>query len=375
VYIWEKEAWPALVWNDEELARPLARASREQGRLIGKMEALGFDLRREAHLRTLTEDVVKSSAIEGAKLDREQVRSSIARRLGMDAAGLVPADRDVEGVVEMMLDATANYAEPLTPERLFAWHAALFPTGRSGMRKIIVGSWRDDRTGPMQVVSGSVGAEKVHYEAPPAERVPSEMKLFLEWFAAPGDTDALLIAGLAHLWFVTIHPFDDGNGRIARAIADMALARSEKTGQRFYSVSAQIRRERNEYYAMLERAQKGELDVTPWQDWFLNSLMRAVEGAGGTLGAVLEKARFWQRLAAQSLNERQIKVLNRMLDGFEGKMSSSKWAKIAKCSQDTAYRDILDLVERGALRKDPGGGRSTRYSLIGASAEAPKDRV
>lgn len=375
MYIWEKEAWPELVWDDEKLAPLLAQASREQGRLIGRMEALGFDLRSEAHLHTLTADVVKSSEIEGEKLDSEQVRSSIARRLGMDAGGLVAADRDVEGVVEMMVDATANYAKPLTEERLFAWHAALFPTGRSGMRRINVGGWRNDQTGPMQVVSGPVGKEKVHYEAPPAERVASEMKQFLEWFAAPGDTDALLIAGLAHLWFVTIHPFDDGNGRIARAIADLTLARSEQTGQRFYSMSTQTRRERNEYYAMLERTQTGELDVTPWQDWFLNCLMRAIEGAGGTLGAVLEKARFWQRFAAESLNERQIKVLNRLLDGFEGKMTTSKWAKITNCSQDTAYRDILNLVELGALQKDPGGGRSTSYSLTSSPAERSKDRA
>ena len=333
------------------------------------METLGFDLRSEAHLRTLTEDVVKSSAIEGETLDSDQVRSSIARRLGMDAGGLVAADRAVEGVVEMMLDATAKYAEPLTEERLFAWHAALLPTGRSGMRRINVGAWRDAQTGAMRVVSGPVGKERVHYQAPPAERVPSEIRQFLKWFASPGDTDALLIAGLAHLWFVTIHPFDDGNGRIARAIADMALARSDQTGQRFYSMSAQIRRERNAYYTMLERTQKGELDVTPWQDWFLNCLLRTLTGAGRTLGAVLEKARYWQRFAAASLNQRQINVLNRLLDGVEGKMTTSKWAKIANCSQDSAYRDILDLVDRGALQRDPGRGRSTSYSLTGSPPE------
>jgi len=347
MYIWEKKAWPALTWDDESLSRLLARVSHKQGRLLGKMEGLGFDLRTEANLQTLTEDVVKSSEIEGERLNSDQVRSSIARRLGMDVGGLVPADRDVEGVVEMMLDATVNHAAPLTSERLFNWHAALFPTGRSGMRKIIAGAWRDDHDGPMQVVSGPVGKETVHYEAPPAERIPEEMEQFLDWFAQPGKIDPLLRAGLAHLWFVTIHPFDDGNG----------------TGQRFYSMSAQIRRERNEYYALLERTQKGDLDITKWQDWFLNCLRRACGGAEDTLGAVLEKARFWQRYAAESLNERQIKVLNRLLDGFEGKLTSSKWAKIAKCSQDTAYRDILDLVERGALQKDPGGGRSTSYSL------------
>ncbi len=342
----------------------LARVSREQGRLLGKMEALGFDLRSEAHLRTLTEDVVKSSEIEGERLDPEQVRSSIARRLGMDIGGLIPADRDVEGVVEMMLDATGNHAQPLTEDRLFAWHASLFPTGRSGMTKIRVGQWRDDNDGPMQVVSGPVGREKVHYRAPPADRVPDEMAKFLRWFEQPGDADPLLAAGLAHLWFVTIHPFDDGNGRIARAIADMTLARSEKTGQRFYSMSAQIRKEHKAYYDTLEWTQKGDLDVTRWQEWFLNCLLRAIEWAQETLSAVLQKARFRERFAREPLNKRQIKVLNRLLGGYEGKLTTSKWAKIAKCSQDTAYRDILDLIERGALRKEPGGGRSTSYSLV-----------
>jgi len=369
MYIWEKHGWPGLHWDAEKLSPLLARVSREQGRLLGKMEGLGFALRSEAHLQTLTEDVVKSSEIEGEKLDSAQVRSSIARRLGMDVGGTVPADRNVEGVVEMMLDATGNYAQVLDAERLFGWHAALFPTGRSGMRKITAGDWRDDRDGPMQVVSGPIGREKVHYEAPAALRVPEEMEKFLGWFAAPGDLDPLLTAGLAHLWFVTIHPFEDGNGRIARAIADMALARTENTGQRFYSMSAQIRRERDDYYRVLERTQKGALDVTGWQDWFLTCLGRAIEGANGTLGAVMDKARFWRRYATESLNERQVKVLNKLMDGFEGKLTSSKWAKIADCSQDTAYRDILDLVERGALQKDPGGGRSTSYSLAGLGQE------
>ncbi len=364
MYLWEKPDWPAFTWIDASLSRLLARVSREQGRLLGKMETLGCDLRSEAHLRTLTEDVVKSSEIEGERLDPEQVRSSIARRLGMDIGGLFPADRDVEGVVEMMLDATGNYALPLTEERLFAWHASLFPTGRSGMTRIRVGQWRDDSDGPMQVVSGPIGREKVHYQAPPADRVPDEMARFLRWFEQPGDTDPLLVAGLAHLWFVTIHPFDDGNGRIARAIADMALARSEKTGQRFYSMSAQIRKEHEAYYETLEWTQKGDLDVTRWQDWFLNCLLRAIEGAQETLSQVLQKARFWERFAKEPLNGRQIKVLNRLLDGFEGKLTTSKWSKIAKCSQDTAYRDILDLIERGALRKEPAGGRSTSYSLV-----------
>lgn len=363
MYIWSRKGWPTFIWNNDALAGLLARVSREQGRLLGKMEGLGFDLRDEAHLQTLTEEVVKSSEIEGETLAREQVRSSIARQLGMDVGGLVPADRNIDGIVEMMLDATGNYATSLTEGRLFGWHTALFPTGRSGMHKILVGQWRDDSGGPMQVVSGPMGRQKVYYEAPPAGRLPDDMARFLAWFEAPGDVDPLVIAGLAHLHFVTIHPFDDGNGRIARAIADMALARADRSAQRFYSMSAQIRIERNDYYTLLERTQKGELDVTPWLTWFLQCLYRAIEGAQETLAAVMNKARFWEQFAREPLNQRQIKVLNRILDGFEGKLTTSKWAKLAKCSQDTAYRDILDLINRGALRKDPGGGRSTSYSL------------
>lgn len=364
MYIWEHPDWPAFTWDETRLALPLAQASREQGRLLGRLEALGFELRGEAHLRTLTEEVVKSSEIEGEVLERDQVRSSIARRLGMDVAGLVPSDRAVDGVVEMMLDATGQATQPLTDARLFAWHAALFPTGRSGMHSIRVGAWRDDSTGPMQVVSGAIGNEKVHYEAPPAARLAAEMANFLDWFERPNTTDPLLTAGLAHLWFVTVHPFDDGNGRIARALADMALARSEKTGQRFYSLSAQIRHERDDYYRLLETTQKGTLDITEWQAWFLGCLSRAIEGAQETLSAVLHKAQFWERFAKTPMNARQIDVLNRLLDGFEGKLTTSKWAKLAKCSQDTAYRDILDLVERGVLKKDAGGGRSSGYSLV-----------
>ena len=367
MYIWQRENWPDLTWDSGRLAALLGPVSREQGRLLGRMQDLGFDLRREAQLSTLTEDVVRSSEIEGEKLDSDQVRSSIARRLGMDIGGLVPADREVEGVVEMILDATTNYTQPLTADRLFGWHAALFPTGRSGLRKITVGNWRDDSSGPMQVVSGPIGRQKVHYEAPSAARIPGDMDRFLNWFEAPGNTDPLLIAGLAHLWFVTIHPFDDGNGRIARAIADTALARSERSTQRFYSMSAQIRRERSDYYTTLERTQRGALDVAPWQEWFLSCLHRAIEGSHDTLSAVLEKARFWERFAQQSLNARQVKVLNRLLEGFEGKLTTSKYAKLTKSSQDTAYRDILELVERVALHKDPGGGRSTSYSLVTSS--------
>lgn len=367
MYIWDQPDWPSLRWDAQQLAPVLARARHEQGRLLGRMESLGFPLREEAVLQTLTSDVLKSSEIEGERLDPDQVRSSVARRLGMDIGGLVPSDRNVEGVVEMMLDATRRFDAPLTQERLFAWHASLFPTGRSGMTKIRAGEWRDDATGPMRVVSGPFGRERVHFVAPPAVHLEAEMAAFLEWFNAGMEGDPVLNAGLAHLWFVTIHPFDDGNGRIARAVADMALARSERSDQRFYSMSAQIRAERNAYYDALETAQKGTTDVTEWLEWFLGCLTRAIDGAQDTLGSVLFKARFWERFATAPLNERQIKVLNRMLDGFEGKLTSSKWAKLTKCSQDTAYRDILDLVERGVFRKSSAGGRSTSYDLAGGS--------
>lgn len=364
MYIWQQPDWRAFTWDQAALVTLLGQVSRAQGKLLGRMAALGFDLRNEAHLRTLTQDVVKTSEIEGEYLVPDQVRSSIARRLGMDVAGLVPADRNVEGVVDMMLDATSRYEEPLTVERLQSWHSALFPTGRSGTHRISVAAWRDDGNGPMQVVSGPIGRQHVHYEAPPATRIQQEIESFLEWFNAPAETDPILEAGLAHLWFVTIHPFDDGNGRIARAIADMALSRADETRQRFYSMSGQIRLERNDYYDTLERTQKGPLDVTRWQTWFLSCLERAIAAAEDTLSTVLAKARFWERFATAALNERQIKVLNRLLDGSEGKMTTSKWAKIAKCSQDTAHRDILDLIERGALQKEPRGGRSTCYSLV-----------
>ena len=364
MYIWQQPEWPAFTWDQGALATPLGQVSRAQGRLLGKMEALGFDLRNEAHLRTLTQDVVKSSEIEGEWLEADAVRSSIARRLGIPIAGLVASDARVDGVVKMTLDATGRHAEKLTAQRLQAWHAALFPTGRSGMSAISVGAWRDDSQGPMQVVSGPMGREKVHFEAPPADRVPREVERFLNWFNSAEETDGILKAGLAHLWFVTIHPFDDGNGRIARAIADMALSQLDQSQQRFYSMSSQIRRDRSNYYRTLEWTQKGELDVTGWQTWFLACLNRTIAAAGDTLASVLAKARFWERFATEVLNHRQIKVLNRLLDGFEGKMTTSKWARIAKCSQDTAHRDILSLIERGALQRDPGGGRSTSYSLL-----------
>jgi Fic family protein len=363
-YIHQLPEWPEFEWAHEKLTRQLAAVRHRQGRLIGRMQALGFSLRQEAILVTLTEDVLKSSEIEGEILDKQQVRSSIARHLGIAAGALLPADRNVEGVVEMMLDATQKFSEPLTDERLFGWHAALFPTGRSGMTRIIVGAWRDDRTGPMQVVSGAFGKERVHYEAPGAGRLDAEMKAFLRWFNEEGDIDPVLKAGLAHLWFVTIHPFDDGNGRIARAIADMALARSEDSPQRFYSMSAQIRLDRKAYYDMLETTQKApDLNITPWLEWFLQCLDRAIGGAEQTLEKVLSKAEFWRRQADARLNDRQRDMINRLLDGFQGKLTSSKWATIEKCSPDTALRDITDLVDQGILQRDAGGGRSTSYSL------------
>jgi len=363
-YIHQLPNWPRFEWNQLGLAKQLAAVRYRQGRLIGRMQALGFPLREEAVLKILTEDVLKSSEIEGEILDRDQVRSSIARRLGVAAAALPPADRNVEGVVEMMLDATQKYKEKLTSERLFGWHASLFPTGRSGMRKIIVGAWRDEKSGPMQVVSGDYGRERVHYEAPIAGRLDMEMQAFLDWFNGKDDTDPVLKAALAHLWFVTIHPFEDGNGRIARAIADMSLARSEDSPQRFYSMSAQIQLERKAYYDMLEATQKGDLNITSWMEWFLGCLDRAFDGADEILGNVFTKAEFWKKHSAVTLNERQRDVINRLLDGFAGKLTSSKWATVEKCSPDTALRDIADLVERGILTKDAGGGRSTSYSLV-----------
>jgi Fic family protein len=363
-YIHELVDWPKFRWSSENLAEQLAAVRHRQGRLIGRMEGLGLKLRAEATLRTLTEEVVKSSEIEGEILNKDQVRSSLARRLGIEIGALTPADRNVEGIVEMIVDATGKYDEPLTAERLFGWHAALFPTGRSAMRKITVGNWRTEGAGPMQVVSGPIGRERVHYEAPVASKLDREMNAFLAWFNGAADgIDPVLKAGLAHLWFVTIHPFEDGNGRIARAIADQQLARSEKSAQRFYSLSAQIQQERNAYYDSLEATQKGDLDITPWLEWFLACLGRAIDGTEAILGSVLLKAKFWKLHEGESFSERQRKILNRMLDGFEGKLTSSKWAALAKCSQDTASRDIDDLLKRNILVKDAAGGRSTSYSL------------
>jgi Fic family protein len=364
-YIHEKVDWPNLKWNDAKLSPLLADVRHRQGRLLGRMEGLGFRLRAEASLTTLTADVIKSSAIEGELLDAKQVRSSIARRLGFDFGGNIKSSRDVEGVVEMMLDATQKYAKPLTAERLYSWHASLFPTGRSGMRRITVGAWRTADIGPMQVVSGPMGREKVHFEAPSANRLEDEVSVFLKWFAAENGIDPVLKSGVVHFWFVTIHPFEDGNGRISRAIADMALARAEGTIERFYSMSTQIEAEKKQYYLNLEQSQKGGVDITSWLEWFLGCLGRAVAGAEDGLASVLRKAKIWDRINSRlSVNERQRKVINRLLDGFEGKLSTSKYAKLAKCSGDTALRDIKNLLDQGVLIQDEGGGRNTSYSLV-----------
>ena len=362
-YIHQLPGWPDLHWRQADLAAPLAAARYRQGRLISRMEALGFPLRQEASLRTLTLDVLKSSEIEGRILDPGQVRSSIARRLRMDIGGLVPSGRDVEGVVDMMLDATRHFDRPLTAARLRGWQAALFPLGSAGRPRMRVGAWRDDAKGPMQVVSGAVGHEHVHYEAPAAGRIDAEMAGFLDWVNRRDGIDPVLRAAGAHFRFVTIHPFDYANDLIARAIADWALARSEASPQRFYSMSSQIRLERKDYYAVLERTQKGPLDITGWMSWFLGCLDRALSRTETALAAVFRKERFWKAHAGAALNTRQRMILNRMQDGFEGKLTSSKWAKLAKCSQDTAQRDILGLMEQGILAKDAAGGRSTSYSL------------
>ena len=362
-YIWQLPAWPQLSYDAAALAEPLAQVHRAQGLLMGRMAELGLAQRAQATLQVLTQEVIKTSEIEGELLNVDTVRSSIARRLGVDIGALAPSDRHVDGVVDVVLDATGHYDQPLSAERLFGWHAALFPTGYSGRMRIRVAAWRDDASGPMEVVSGAVGREKVHFQAPPADTLAAQTDAFLHWFNAAPVGDTLIKAGLAHLWLVTLHPFDDGNGRLSRAVGDMALARAEGASQRFYSFSAQIQRERKDYYEQMEATQKGSLDVTPWLRWFLGCLLRAVQGADVMLASVLGKAQFWQRWADTPLNERQIKLLNRLLDGFDGKLTNAKWAALAKCSADTALRDINDLLARGVLRKLDGGGRSTSYEL------------
>lgn len=365
-YLWEQPGWPHWRFDTSALAEPLARANRALGLVLGRVADVGLPTKTQAALASLTEDVLRTSEIEGERLNVASVRSSLARRLGVDIGALAPADRHVDGVVEMVLDATMHATEELTEERLFGWHAALFPTGRSALQRIRVGAWREDASGAMQVVSGDFATPTVHFEAPPARRLAKETARFLKWANAGTPEDPLLKAGLAHLWFVTLHPFDDGNGRIARAIGDWLLARADQSPQRYYSLSAQIQRERASYYEVLERTQKGTLDVTDWLGWFLTALTRALDAAQHTLDAVLEKARFWHRWAGTPLNPRQIKVLNRLLDGFEGPLTTRKWAALTRCSSDTALRDITELVERGLLERLPAGGRSTGYALVRA---------
>jgi Fic family protein len=366
-YIHELPGWPHFKWSSHTLSAILPAVRCREGKIIGRMQSLGFELQEEANLKTLTHDVVKSAAIEGGQLDPREVKSSLARRLGLDTGGLVTPGRDVEGIVEMMLDAVQNHPKPLTADRLFDWHAALFPAGRSGIHRITTGAWRPKEAGTMKVVSGPLGRETVHFQAPDAERVPKEMENLLAWFNQPPgkapDIDPVLKAGIAHLWFVTIHPFEDGNGRIARAIADMLLARADNSGYRFYSMSSQIESERREYYKQLESQQRGDLDITPWLTWFLNCLDRAFDRAEKTIESVFYKSRIWDYANRQALNERQRLIIGRMLDDFKGYMNTSKYSKIASCSPDTALRDIRELLNRGVLIQNPAGGRSTSYRL------------
>lgn len=371
MYIYEVENWPHFLWDKKRLSELLIQLRHEQGRLLGGMGSIGFHAQAESVLSALTKEVVKSSEIEGEILDQSLVRSSVARHLGIDIGATDPQDKNIEGVVEMILDATQKFDQPLTKERLFHWHSSLFPDGRSGFSKIRVGAWR---TGHVEVVSGRIGNEIVHFEGPSAKRVIHEMQLFLDWFNNEKSLDLVLKAAIAHFWFVTIHPFEDGNGRIGRAIADLLLARSENSSRRFYSLSAQIQKERKQYYAILEKTQKGDLDITAWIEWFFNCLRRSIDGAISTLSKILHKAQFWEELSGTSLNDRQRKIINRLLDGFEGKLTTSKWAKIAKCSQDTAHRDILDLIDRQILRKNPAGGRSTSYSLVDRTSQGSSTR-
>ncbi len=370
-FIHQHKEWPNFTWKSNEIVNLLSEARNLQGRLLGKMETLGFELRNEAQLDTLTLEVLKSSEIEGEVLNSDQVRSSIARKLGIDYAGSVESERDIDGVVEMTIDATHHCFSPLTKNRLFDWHAALFPTGRSGMYKITVADWRKDSTGPMQVISGPMGKEKVHFEAPKSNDIEHEMDNFLKWFESNNNIDLVIKASIAHLWFVTIHPFDDGNGRITRALTDLLLARSDNSTQRFYSMSAQIKLQRKQYYEILEKTQKGDLEITAWIKWFLACLIQTLKYTNKILNKVLFKADFWNNYSATIINERQVKLLNKILDGFEGKLTSSKWAKIAKCSKDSAIRDINDLIQKNILQKELAGGRSTNYEL----KQKPTDNI
>jgi len=363
MYLYNNQNWPIFEWNSEKLLPLLSYVRNRQGKLIGKMGALGFELRNEANLEILTQEIIKSTEIEGEFLDREQVRSSIARRLGLEISGLVYSERNVDGIVDLMIDATKNYDQELDKERLFSWHNALFPTGKSGIYKIIVGNWRDDSTGPMQVVSGALGKEKVHYQAPPAAQLENEMRIFFDWFNLEQNTDLVLKSAIAHLWFVTLHPFEDGNGRISRALSDMLLARSDEQSYRFYSMSTQIRKERNSYYDLLEKTQKSGLDITSWLEWFLKCLLHSIENSETLLEKIIYKHSFWLKHSRLNINDRQRIILNMLMDDFEGVLNTTKWAKIGKCSQDTALRDIQDLIEKGILIKSVQGGRSTNYEI------------
>jgi len=363
MYIYQNSSWPNFTWNKDNLLSIVSDVRNLQGKLVGKMESLGFDLRNEAALETLTLDIVKSTEIEGEFLNTEQVRSSIARHLGFDIPRIIQSERNVDGVVELMIDATQNFDHQLTAERLFSWHSALFPTGRSGIHKIIVGGWRNDSSGPMRVVSGPMGKEIVHFQAPDASVVAKEMDNFIDWFNN-SKVEPLLKAGIAHLWFVTIHPFEDGNGRIARTISEMLLARADGSRQRFYSMSARIQLERKEYYNILEETQKGDLDISNWLIWFSNCLLKSLTSADTILSKVLNKAYFWKKHSTLIFNKRQQTMLNLLMENFEGKLTTTKWAKITRCSQDTALRDIQDLINKGVLQKELSGGRSTSYGLI-----------
>lgn len=363
MYIYENLNWPEFKWENENILPLLSAVRYQQGTIVGKMGAFGFELKNQANLEILTIDILKTTEIEGELLNPDQVRSSIARRLGLEISGLVTSDRNIDGVVDMMLDATRNYNKELNKDRLFSWHSSLFPAGYSGISKIITANWRDDATGSMQVVSGPIGKEKVHYQAPAAEKLDQEMQLFFEWFNSIQDLDLVIKAGIAHLWFITIHPFEDGNGRIARALTDMILAQSDKQPYRFYSMSAQIRKERKNYYKMLEKTQKGMLDITEWLEWFLRCLLNSLEASETILVNVIFKHNFWLQHASKINNDRQRKVLNLLLDGFDGKLNTSKWARICKCSQDTALRDLKDLMNKQIIYQLPGGGRSTSYGL------------
>lgn len=363
MYIYNNPNWPVFEWNSERLLPLISYVRNKQGKLIGKMGTLGFELRNEANLEVLTLDIIKSSAIEGEMLNKEQVRSSVARRLGLDIPGLIHSERNVDGIVDLMIDATKNFDKDLNKERLFSWHAALFPTGQSGLYKIVTGNWRNDSKGPMQVVSGAFGKEKVHYQAPAAVLIENEIRIFLDWFNLENKTDLVLKAGIAHLWFVTIHPFEDGNGRISRAISDMLLARSDEQSYRFYSMSTQIRKERNAYYAILEKTQHGSLDITNWLEWFLKALLNAIENSDKLLEKIIYKHAFGLKHNKVNVNDRQREIINLLLEDFEGILTTSKWAKIAKCSQDTALRDIQNLIENDIMIKKEQGGRSTQYEL------------